>query len=229
METVFRRLEELRAQYGPANQNELAEKLFLLDNYNTNRAEGVWVSQDEVARIVAEGSDSLFGFDFTQYGPVLGYVIAWKNLLGRLKNGEHITEDMLLTTHKLFAKMFLGSEAGEYRTCDVMIQGSGKRFTRWREVPAEVEEALATYLLTTDKHPLERIAKLKLDLIHTHPFVDGNGRWTRMIMNYLLMYYGYRPIIHDVTKHREYIAALKDRDEAVWLAYVLNKLEQSYE
>jgi Fic family protein len=60
-------------------------------------------------------------------------------------------------------------------------------------------------------HTLEDVARLHFELVKIHPFVDGNGRIARLLMNIGLIDLGYFPIIIPVVIRNEYIYALKDK------------------
>lgn len=58
-------------------------------------------------------------------------------------------------------------------------------------------------------HPLQRIAKFHLDFEGIHPFIDGNGRTGRLLLNFALMRAGYLPIDIKFTDRRRYYAAFE--------------------
>ena len=57
-------------------------------------------------------------------------------------------------------------------------------------------------------HPLERSARLHVDFVGIHPFVDGNGRTARLLMNFDLMSSGYLPVIIRKENRLAYYEAL---------------------
>ena len=57
-------------------------------------------------------------------------------------------------------------------------------------------------------HPIERAARLHVDFVKTHPFVDGNGRTSRLLMNIELMKAGYPTIVVPVEDRLAYYQAL---------------------
>lgn len=61
-------------------------------------------------------------------------------------------------------------------------------------------------------HPIIRAALLHGELVKIHPFVDGNGRTSRLVMNLSLMNSGYLPVIVKKEKRLEYYNALDKAD-----------------
>lgn len=57
------------------------------------------------------------------------------------------------------------------------------------------------------------VAKANLDLVKIHPFVDGNGRTSRLLMNFILIQAGYPPAIILSEQRLEYINCLKEAQE----------------
>ena len=57
-------------------------------------------------------------------------------------------------------------------------------------------------------HPLERAAKLHIDFVKIHPFVDGNGRTARLLMNLDLMKAGLQPVVIKAADRLDYYEAL---------------------
>ena len=61
---------------------------------------------------------------------------------------------------------------------------------------------------TQDIHPVEIAARVHVDFVGIHPFVDGNGRTSRLLMNLELMKSGFPPVIFRVEDRLEYYKAL---------------------
>lgn len=62
-------------------------------------------------------------------------------------------------------------------------------------------------------HPVIRAAQGHYDFVTIHPFIDGNGRTTRLLMNLILMQNGYPPAIIRITNCAEYILSLEKAQE----------------
>lgn len=57
-------------------------------------------------------------------------------------------------------------------------------------------------------HPIERASRLHTEFVKIHPFVDGNGRTARLLMNFELIRDGYPPIVIEIKERLEYYDAL---------------------
>lgn len=63
-------------------------------------------------------------------------------------------------------------------------------------------------------HPIERADKVHADFVGIHPFIDGNGRTSRLLMNLELLKAGYPPCVITVENRLAYYEALDQ-----WIAY----------
>lgn len=63
------------------------------------------------------------------------------------------------------------------------------------QLPDAMRKFVQTRLAESPAHPVEQAALVHLDLVGIHPFVDGNGRTSRLLMNLILMKQGYFPAI----------------------------------
>lgn len=79
---------------------------------------------------------------------------------------------------------------------------------------------------------IKDICRLKLDFIHIHPFGDGNGRVSRILLNWALISSGYIPIIIEWTEKRKYIDSMDlygiNGNSREFDRYIINKLEKQY-
>jgi Fic family protein len=81
-----------------------------------------------------------------------------------------------------------------------------------------------------DLHPVERAALAHFRLVHIHPFVDGNGRTARLLMNLILIREGYPPAVIRRERRPEYYDALgraHEGDTNPFLALVAREAERS--
>ncbi len=108
------------------------------------------------------------------------------------------------------------SSHGSYR-CEnihtILPDGSIHYFTSYSRIPEELCNLIAWYMKNKDTlHPVELAARVHHGLLAIHPFADGNGRVSRLIMNMILMQKGYTPAIIRITDKAEYLEALYRAD-----------------
>ncbi len=111
--------------------------------------------------------------------------------------------------HHLILKNIDDENAGVYRSMNVTISGADHVPPDYIQVKSEMNEFINWY---KDKglqlHPVERAARVHADFVKIHPFIDGNGRTSRLLMNLELMKNGFPPVVLPVEKRFEYYEAL---------------------
>ena len=85
--------------------------------------------------------------------------------------------------------------AGRYRNHNVIISGAQHRPPEYLKVPELMEKLIMNYKKWSEYHHVIKAALLHGELVKIHPFIDGNGRTSRLIMNMELMKNGYVPVI----------------------------------
>ena len=126
------------------------------------------------------------------------------------------------------------TNAGKYREINVFISGAVHKPPHFLEVSKAMEKFIQWYKTDAQKlHPVERAARVHADFVKIHPFVDGNGRTSRLLMNLELMKSGFPPAILKVENRLEYYEALdlahtKD-DYSRFLELISKTVEESFE
>jgi Fic family protein len=139
------------------------------------------------------------------------------HLLQRLVSQQMpLDESVLLQLHAVILRGIEDEWAGRYRNVGVRISGSRHVPPNPLKVPTLMEELFAWYPTQTSIHPVELAADLHLRLAQIHPFIDGNGRVCRLVMNLHLMQRGYPLTIIRAanTQRAEYYQALANSDES---------------
>jgi len=146
----------------------------------------------------------------------INHAEAVKNLHEFVSNAVPFTESVLLRFHNLILHGIQSEDAGRYRVGRVRVGGSQRIFPNPLKVPDLIKEYFAFYEANKDKmHPVEMAAHLHQKLGNIHPFVDGNGRASRLVMNLHLLQHGYPVTILSAEnqKRRAYYSALEDFNE----------------
>ena len=172
--------------------------------YSSNALEGNSLTETET-KIVIEDGITIGGKPVKDHLEVLGHSEAY-DLLFRLSGHSEIMETNIRELHRLFYYRIDASRAGKYRKKKVIITGTD--FTP--PAPKRIPDLMASFVdgIPDDRskhHPVEFAAILHGKLVTVHPFIDGNGRVARLLMNLGLLQAGYPvTIIHPVLR-REYL------------------------
>ncbi|MBN8596974.1 MAG: Fic family protein [Planctomycetes bacterium] len=201
--------------------------------YNSNAIEGNTLSLRET-QLVLEGTTPAGSashplreiYEARNHDRALRLVESWASAR---KGFTGPSEDDLLAIHREVLADIDLANAGRYRTSRVFIAGtrfvppSNLKFSSL--LPRAIE-------LSGDAgvHPVLRAAELHYNLVAIHPFADGNGRTSRLMMNALLLASGYPLVVIEVDRRAEYLRALDEANQGrveAFGGFVLSATERS--
>ena len=176
--------------------------------YTSNAIEGNTLSRQETALVVEKGL-TVGGKSLKEHLEATNHAEAldWIHDLLK-KKGNSVSEKDILYIHNLILKGIDDSNAGHYRNVPVRISGSTVILPNPLKVSNLMAE-FAQWLQGSVLHPVQFAAEAHYQLVSIHPFVDGNGRTARLLMNLILMQYGYPPAIIRKRDRLAYIGALE--------------------
>lgn len=175
--------------------------------YSSNAIEGNSLTETET-KIVLEDGVTIGGKPLKDHYEAIGHSQAY-DLLYKLAGNVDVTEKNILDLHKLFYYHIEPKQAGKYRKVQVFITGSDFYPPPASKVPQLMGKfADAIPQMKKKYHPVEYAALAHLELVAIHPFVDGNGRTARLLMNLALLQAGYVITIIPVVLRQEYIEAI---------------------
>ncbi|MHB8262755.1 MAG: Fic family protein [Acidimicrobiales bacterium] len=123
---------------------------------------------------------------------------------------EPITADTILNLHGIIMRGILDTDAGSYRRQAVRIVGSAHIPPNWVTIPDAMDAFVARINEGPgSEHPISFAARAHIELAAIHPFTDGNGRVSRMIVNLLLMRAGYPPALYNAADRVQYLDTLE--------------------
>ena len=125
------------------------------------------------------------------------------------KKPSELTSHDILSIHGLILKGNDDVNAGRYRNVPVRISGSAVVMPNPLKVPDLMEEFLRWLTARNSLHPVAFAGEAHYRLVTIHPFVDGNGRTARLLMNLLLLRRDYPPAIIRPRDRLAYIGALE--------------------
>ena len=184
----------------------LQEKINLEWTYNSNGIEGNTMTLRET-QVVLEGI-TVGGKSIKEHLEAINHEHAILFLNDLVKDDDPITEWNIKNIHTLILKKIDDENAGRYRSENVTIKGATHIPPDFVKVPELMEKLILNYKTWNKYHPIIRATLLHGELVKIHPFVDGNGRTSRLIMNLDLMKHGFNPVIIKKENRLQYYEAL---------------------
>lgn len=206
LDALKSRLNALRPLPQAALRN-LHDELVLRWTYHSNAIEGNTLTLMET-KVVLEGI-TVGGKLMREHFEAINHRDAILYVEDVVRRAEPLSEWQIRNLHRLILKQIDDDNAGVYRKLNVTIAGA-------RHVPPDmllVPEQMAALMHWIDHeatalHPVERAARLHVDFVKIHPFVDGNGRTARLLLNLELLKAGFPAVVLPVERRLAYYEAL---------------------
>lgn len=177
--------------------------------YSSNALEGFSYTLSETKVLIEDGLTA-GGRPLRDALAVTGHAQAYDHMFTLMRKDTIIEADILVFHKFLAGSLEAEWPSGHYRKQPVFISGSKYPVTAHQEVPAAMNQILTWYeQAKTELHPVLLAATLHKKLVFVHPFVDGNGRVARLVMNTILIQHGYMPAYIPPVLRSEYIASLE--------------------
>ena len=177
--------------------------------YTSNAIEGNTLTRRETVRAIEENIAS-GGKPIKDYLEARNHAAAYDFVIEHAKGRKAVDESVVLKIHALILAGIDGVNAGFYRTVRVRLLGSRTVLPNPLKVPGLMEE-FGQWLATTKGDAVEKAFEAHYRLVTIHPFVDGNGRAARLLMNLILMMDGYCPVIIRPVDRKRYLSSLETR------------------
>ena len=185
--------------------------------YSSNALEGNSLTESET-KVVLEDGITIGGKPLKDHYEAVGHSEAFDLLYCLVKNSD-ITEVDILGLHKLFYYRIDSGNAGKYRVRPVIITGTDFVPPAPQVVPYAMQEFIEQMPQLKKLHPVICAARLHAQLVTVHPFMDGNGRTARLLMNLSLVQNGYPITIIPPVVRGDYIAAVKDTNSGNFVRF----------
>lgn len=209
----LKKLDALRP-LSPAQVGKLREQMEIEMTYNSNAIEGNSLTLRETYLVLQEGM-TIKGKPLKDHLEAKDHKEALEFLYD-LVSGERptISQHLFRQLHQLVTRETEKEWAGRYRTGSVMIGGADHMPPDAVDVPLRMEELMKWYKQQESSlHPVECAALLHHMLVHIHPFFDGNGRTSRLMMNIALMQKGFPLAIILKNDRKKYYRVLQQADK----------------
>lgn len=208
----------------------LNEQLAVEWIYHSNAIEGNTLTLRET-KLILETGLTIGGKSLREHVEVINHQKAIDYVESLLDVTMPITAFHVRTLHQLVLTGIDDDNAGQYRQVPVRIAGAVHMPPdAWalHQLMDEWGEWVNGDVIT--RHPVERAALVHHRLAAIHPFIDGNGRTARLVMNLLLMREGYPPTIILKANRRQYYRVLAQADgghERPLVNFIGRAVEQS--
>jgi Fic family protein len=196
--------------------------------WSSNALEGNTLTESETKVLLDDGL-TVGGKPLRDTFEALGHAEAY-DFMFTLLRGRQITEADTLTMHWMFYKNIDPGTAGRYRDRLVFITGSKYPVCKPGRIFGQMDELFAWAASERSKfHPVEFAAQLHKRFVFIHPFVDGNGQLSRLLMNTALIQDGYLPAVIPPVLRQEYISLLEraHKDDRPFMDFIAERVLES--
>lgn len=217
LEQLKEQLTDLKASidsFRPLNQDQLHNLNSALDmeyTYESNRIEGNTLTLAETELVINKGI-TIGGKPMQDHQEAVNHHEAVQFIREIANNDVDFDEKVLLHIHSIVLSGIDRQNAGNYRSVRVRLVGSRHVCPNPIKIPSLMQEYFEYYENNKDSlHPVELASNMHEKLVSIHPFIDGNGRTARLVMNLILLRNGYpiTVINSENNKRQDYYHALE--------------------
>lgn len=178
--------------------------------YHSNAIEGNTLTITETKVILEEGLTIGGGKSLREHLEVINNQEAINYIEDVVNKNIDISERVIKDLHAIILKSIDNKNAGVYRKNNVLTSGSRHRPVEYMLVEEKMHELVEWYdKMKNQLHPVELAALFHFKYVYIHPFIDGNGRTARLLMNLILLRNGYPIAIIKNEDRSEYMKALE--------------------
>jgi Fic family protein/DNA-binding XRE family transcriptional regulator len=194
LEQILKEIDGLKKeliQFRKYDSFRISQALELEYTFESNKIEGNTLTLKEIDLIVNEGL-TISGKSMREHLEAINHQEAIAYIKELMDKNTAINEREILCIHNLVLRGIYPEDAGKYRKVQVMIKGSSHMPPQPFLVAKEMEELFIWYQTNKNNlHPIILAAEMHERLVTIHPFIDGNGRTSRLLMNLILLQHGY--------------------------------------
>ena len=231
-ERIIRKKKELDnlRPFSKASLKRLKENFYIESTYNSNAIEGNTLTKSETRLVIEEGV-TIGGKSMREHFEAINHKKAIDFVELIVKEKKTITKEIICKINSLVLNNIEEEEKGIYRLRKVHIEGASFVPPKPDLVPKLMEEFLEW--LNENKNRIDIadfVALAHEKFVFIHPFIDGNGRVARLLINLILMQKGFPPIVMLKTERKKYIGNLEqahNENYAPFVNFIARNIERS--
>ena len=175
--------------------------------HNSTAIEGNTLTLMET-KVVLEDGVSIGGKELREIYEVINHKKAYEYVKKCIAENKPLTENIVKDLHAILTENII--VGGIYRNQEVRISGAGFTPPAGNEMYMQIKGFYEELNNKSDLNPIELAAWTHAEFVRIHPFIDGNGRTSRLLMNYQLLSYGFLPVSIDKETRLEYYNSLEE-------------------
>lgn len=226
------RYNEEICELSPLEEEERLKEFIVRFTYDSSKLSGVRITLRQTSLILREG---IMPKGFKNLRTVKELENHEKGILAVTKYKGSLNEMFIKKLHKVLFSGVDDTIAGKLRSelqRNVKIAGTSYVPPKWDDLPKELENFFKWYQAESRKlHPLELAALIHLKLISLQPFVDGNSRLSRLLMNWVLWKKNYPPVDIPIEELENYYNVLDqyqiEKNEKPFVDYIKKRYMKS--
>lgn len=245
MEQLLEKIDRLKAEYeallpmSADNRKKLDKKIRLEFNYNSNHIEGNTLTYSETELLLIF-DDTKGGHAMREYEEMKAHDVAFQLIQEWAEDPRPLSETDICNLNKIILVRPYWKDAltpdgqptrrqiqvGKYKQYPNSVRlenGEIFEYASPEETPILMGELMAWYQAETEKgaiHAILLAAMMHYKFVRIHPFDDGNGRVSRLLMNYVLLRHRFPPVIIKSAHKAKYLRALNLADTGDTEAFV---------
>lgn len=212
---------------------KMREHFHISYTYESNKIEGNTLTLQDTYFVVSEGM-TISGKSLNEHLEAINHADAIGFVESIMDKNEDLTSRSLNEIHSLVLRGIDADNAGRYRSLPVRISGSTHVPPQPYLLDKYMEDYFKFYKRQKDlMHPVILAAEMHERLVTIHPYIDGNGRTSRLVMNLILLRHGYTiaNLKGDNESRMRYYRSLnavqEEHDSTEFYHLILDAVEQS--
>lgn len=174
--------------------------------HNSTAIEGNTLTLMET-KVLLEDGVSVGGKELREIYEVVNHQKAYNYVKKCISENKPLTENTVKDLHSILTENII--IGGIYRNQEVRITGAGFTPPAGNEMYVQIKNFYEDLNYKNNLNPIELAAWTHAEFVRIHPFIDGNGRTGRLLMNYQLMIRGFLPVSVDKEQRLSYYNALE--------------------